>query len=143
MAFDYIDGGAEREVTLAENCRAFDEIHFRPRSAVAAPTCDLATTVLGSAVSLPVILAPVGSSRLFYPRGEEHAARAAGSAGTIYSLSTLAGSRLEDVKAATTGAACYQLYLVGGRDVALATIARAKVHGYAALMVTIDTPIAG
>ena len=80
---------------------------------------------------------------MFYPRGEEVAARAAGKAGALYTLSTLSGCRLEDVKAATSGPAWYQLYLVGGRDVALAGIARAKAAGYTALVVTIDTAVAG
>ncbi|MBX7187444.1 MAG: alpha-hydroxy-acid oxidizing protein [Vicinamibacteria bacterium] len=143
MAFDYIDGGADREITLRDNCAAFDEILFRPRCAVATPRCDLSTTVLGAKIDLPVILAPVGSSRMFYPRGEEAAARAAGRAGTLYTLSTLSGCRLEDVKAATSGPAWYQLYLVGGHEVARAAIARAKAAGYQALVVTIDTPVAG
>lgn len=143
MAFDYIDGGAEREWTLRENCRAFEDVLFRPRSAVATASCELKTTVLGTSIDLPFVLAPVGSSRMFYPRGEEHAARAAGKAGTIYSLSTLSGCRLEDVKAATTGPAWYQLYLVGGRDVAMGAIGRARDAGYQALIVTIDTPVAG
>jgi L-lactate dehydrogenase (cytochrome) len=143
VVFDYIDGGAERERTLAENCRAYDDILFRPRSAVATRHTDLATTVLGTKMDLPFMLAPVGSSRLFWPRGEEEAARAAGAAGTGYTLSTLSGCRLEDVRAATKGPAWYQLYLVGGRDVALATIARARAAGYRALVVTIDTPVAG
>jgi L-lactate dehydrogenase (cytochrome) len=143
MVFDYIDGGAEREWTLKENCRAFEDVMFRPRSAVATSSCDLSTTVLGQPIKLPFILAPVGSSRMFYPRGEEHAARAAGEAGTIYSLSTLSGCRMEDVKQATNGNAWYQLYLVGGRDVALGAIDRAKKSGYKALIVTIDTPVAG
>lgn len=143
VVFDYIDGGAERERTLAANCRAYDEVLFRPRSAVATPSCDLSTTVLGTSLAWPVILAPVGSSRLFYPRGEEVAARVAGEFGTLYTLSTLSGCRLEDVKAATRGPAWYQLYLAGGRDVALATIARAKAAGYSALVVTIDTPVSG
>jgi L-lactate dehydrogenase (cytochrome) len=143
MVFDYIDGGAEREMTLRENTRAFDDVLFRPRSAVATRQCDLGTTVLGTRLELPFMLAPVGSSRMFYPRGEEAAARAAGKAGTGYILSTLSGCRLEDVKAATPGPAWYQLYLVGGRDVALKTIARAKAAGYKALVVTIDTPVAG
>jgi L-lactate dehydrogenase (cytochrome) len=143
VVFDYIDGGAERERTLAENCRAYDDVLFRPRSAVATRECDLRTTILGSTLSLPFMLAPVGSSRLFWPRGEEEAARAAGQAGTGYILSTLSGCRLEDVKAATSGPAWYQLYLVGGRDCALSTIARAKAAGYRALVVTIDTPVAG
>ena len=143
MVFDYIDGGAEREWTLRENCRAFEDVMFRPRSAVATRTCDLSTTVLGTTIDLPFILAPVGSSRMFYPRGEERAAAAAGSAGTIYTLSTLSGCKLEDVKQATSGTAWYQLYLVGGRDVAMGAINRAKAAGYKALVVTIDTPVAG
>jgi L-lactate dehydrogenase (cytochrome) len=141
--FDYIDGGAEREVTLRENCRVFDTVSFRPRSAVATPTCDLRTTVLGTPLPFPFLLAPVGSSRLFYPRGEEVAARAAGSAGTVYILSTLSGCLLEDVRHASSGPVWYQLYLLGGREVALATIARARAAGYSALVLTIDTPVAG
>ena len=82
MVFDYIDGGADREITLRENCRAFDQVLFRPRCAVATPSCDLKTTVLGTTLDLPFLLAPVGSSRMFYPKGEEVAARAAGKAGT-------------------------------------------------------------
>ena len=141
--FDYIDGGADREHTLAHNCHAYDDIIFRPRCAVAVPNYDMRTTVLGTELAMPIILAPVGSSRMFYPRGEEVAARVAGSFGTIYTLSTLSGCLLEDVKKATTGPAWYQLYLVGGHDVARATIERARKSGYSALVVTIDTPVAG
>src|SRR4029453_6286681 len=141
--FDYIDGGADREHTLERNSRAYDAIIFRPRFAVAAPNYDMRTTVLGAEISMPIILAPVGSSRMFYPRGEEVAARVAGSFGTIYTLSTLSGCLLEDVKKATTGPAWYQLYLVGGHDVARGAIARARKAGYSAIVVTIDTPVAG
>ena len=143
VVFDYIDGGAEAETTLRDNCRAFDRIALRPKSAVAIPAVDIRTTVLRTALELPFILAPIGSSRLFYPHAEEHAARAAGAAGTAYTLSTLSGTRLEEVKAATRGPAWYQLYLVGGRDVATAAIDRARTAGYSALVVTIDTPVAG
>jgi len=141
--FDYIDGGADAEVTLRENVRAFQDLAFRPRCAVETPAPDLATTVLGVPISLPVILAPVGSSRMFWPRGEEVAAAVAGKAGTIYCLSTLSGCRLEDVKKSTAGPAWYQLYLCGGRDVASATVQRARDVGYGALILTIDTPVAG
>jgi L-lactate dehydrogenase (cytochrome) len=141
--FDYIDGGADGEVTLRENSRAFQDVTFRPRCAVEAPTPDLRTTVLGTELALPLILAPVGSSRMFWPRGEEVAAAVAGSAGTIYSLSTLSGCRLEDVKKATPGPAWFQLYLCGGRDVASATVRRARDVGYSALILTIDTAVAG
>ncbi len=141
--FDYIDGGAEDEVTLRGNERAFEQITLRPRSGVATPTCDLRTTVLGQQLELPFLLAPIGSSRLFYPRGEVVAAAQAGAAGTAYILSTLSGCRMEDVRAATTSPAWYQLYLCGGHDVARAGIARAKAAGFSVLVVTIDTPVAG
>src|SRR5688572_26741432 len=143
VVFDYIDGGADREITLRENCRAFDTVTFRPRCAVATTACDLRTTVLGIPLSLPLVLAPVGSSRLFYPRGEEVAAKAAGAAGTAYTLSTLSGCLLEDVAKASSGPVLYQLYLLGGRDCALSAIGRARAAGYSGLVVTIDTPVAG
>jgi len=143
VVFDYIDGGAEAELTLRANCRAFEAVTFRPRCALATSTCDLRTTVLGTSLSMPLILAPVGSSRLFYPRGEEVAARAADRAGIIYALSTLSGCALEDVAAASKGPRWYQLYLIGGRDCTLSAIERARAAGFSALVVTIDTPVAG
>ncbi|MGA9812698.1 MAG: alpha-hydroxy-acid oxidizing protein, partial [Terriglobales bacterium] len=78
--FDYLDGGADGEVTLRENCRVFDDVMFRPRYAVPLPDCDLRTRVLGFEVSFPAILAPIGYSRLMHPDGEKGAARAAGKA---------------------------------------------------------------
>ena len=143
VVFDYIDGGADSEITLRENCRAFDAVTFRPRCAVPAATCNVRTKVLGSELALPLILGPVGSSRLFHPGGEVAAAHAAGAAGLGYVLSTLSGSRMEDVRAASKGPVWYQLYLVGGHDVAKAAIARARAAGFSALVVTIDTPVAG
>jgi len=143
VVFDYIDGGAEDEWTLRANRRAFEAVTLRPRCAVATPVCDLRTTALGISLSMPLILAPVGSCRLMYPRGEEAAARAAGAAGITYTLSTLSGCRLEDVAAASEGPVWYQLYLVGGRDCALAAIERARKAGFSALVVTIDTAVAG
>jgi L-lactate dehydrogenase (cytochrome) len=143
VVFDYIDGGAETEWTLRANCRAFEAVTLRPRGAVATPVCEMRTTVLGTPLSMPVILAPVGSCRLMYPRGEEAVARAAGEAGIICTLSTLSGCRLEDVAAASESPVWYQMYLVGGRDCALAALDRARNAGFSALVVTIDTPVAG
>jgi L-lactate dehydrogenase (cytochrome) len=143
MVFDYIDGGADAEVTLRENSRVFEDVTFRPRCAVALDACALQTKVLGHDLALPFLLAPVGSSRMFWPRGEAVAANAAGKAGTAYILSTLSGTRLEEVRAASAGPCWYQVYLVGGRDVALGAIARATAAGFSALVVTIDTPVAG
>jgi len=143
VVFDYIDGAADDEVTLRGNEDAFRQVAFRPRSAVALDACDLRTTVLGTEIAMPLILAPVGSSRLFWPKGEACAAAAAGAAGTIYTLSTLSGTSLEDVAAATPGPRWYQLYLCGGREVASAAVERATAAGYSALVVTVDTPVAG
>src|SRR5436190_3690346 len=143
VVFAYIDGGAEDEVTLRENVAAFSDITFRPRQCVAVPSCDLRTTVLGQTFELPFLLAPVGFCRMFYPKGELHAARAANEAGTAYILSTFSGTRLEDVREATSGPLWFQLYVPGGRDVAEPTMARAKAAGYTVLVVTIDTPVSG
>jgi len=143
VVFDYLDGGAEAETTLRENTRAFSDIQFLPRQAVAFDQCDLRTRVLGHEISLPVMLAPVGYSRLMHPAGEAGAAAAAGSIGTGYILSTISGYALEQVKAATSGPTWYQLYLLGGREAAEGAIERARKCGYSALVITIDTPVAG
>jgi isopentenyl diphosphate isomerase/L-lactate dehydrogenase-like FMN-dependent dehydrogenase len=141
--FDYLDGGAEGEVTLRENCRVFNDVTFRPRHAVAVADCSLCTSVLGFNLSLPILLAPVGYSRLMHPEGEVAAARAAGRAGTGYILSTISGHKLENVRAASKGPVFYQLYLMGGRGAAENVIERARVAGFNALVVTIDTPVSG
>jgi L-lactate dehydrogenase (cytochrome) len=141
--FDYLDGGAEGEVTLHENCRVYEDLTFRPRHAVAFDHCNLSTRILGFDLALPFLLAPVGYSRLMHPVGEVGAARAAGNAGTAYILSTISGHKLEDVKAASNGPVFYQLYLMGGRGAAEASIERARVAGFSALVVTIDTPVSG
>jgi isopentenyl diphosphate isomerase/L-lactate dehydrogenase-like FMN-dependent dehydrogenase len=143
VVFDYLDGGAEGEFTLRENQRAFQGVTFRPRNAVAIPQCDLQTRVLGLDLSFPALLAPVGYSRLMHPGGEVAASRAAGAAGTVYILSTISGYRLEDVKAASSAPVWYQLYLLGGRETAEGALERARVAGFSALVVTIDTARAG
>jgi isopentenyl diphosphate isomerase/L-lactate dehydrogenase-like FMN-dependent dehydrogenase len=141
--FDYIDGGAEGEVTLRENRRAFEDVTFRPRHGIRVPDPDLRTRVLSHDLALPVILAPVGYLRMMHPAGEPAAARAAGEAGTLFILSTAAGHPLEAVRAATAGPVWYQLYLTGGREAAAAAIERARNAGFAALVITIDTYVAG
>src|SRR5713226_7103434 len=143
IVFDYLDGGAEDEVTLQENQRAFNAVTFRPRLAVPTYQCDLRTRVLGSEVSFPALLAPVGYSRLMHAAGEVAASRAAGAAGTIYILSTISGHPLEDVKAASSGPVWFQLYLLGGREAGEDVIERARAACYSALVVTIDTAVAG
>jgi isopentenyl diphosphate isomerase/L-lactate dehydrogenase-like FMN-dependent dehydrogenase len=143
VVFDYLDGGADGEVTLRENCRVFDDVTFRPRQAVAISKCELSTRVLGLNLSFPAILAPVGYSRLMHRGGEVAASAAAGSAGIAYTLSTISGHKLESVREASPGPVWYQLYLVGGRQAAEAAIDRARRAGFSALVVTIDTAVAG
>jgi isopentenyl diphosphate isomerase/L-lactate dehydrogenase-like FMN-dependent dehydrogenase len=143
VVFDYLDGGAESEVTLRENCRVFDDVTFRPRQAAAIPECDLRTRVLSTDLTFPAILAPVGYSRLMHPGGEAAAAAAAGEAGLAYILSTISGYKLENVRVASKGPVWYQLYLLGGREAAEGALDRACRAGFSALVVTIDTPVAG
>src|SRR5579863_3133197 len=137
--FDYIDGGADGEITLRENRRVWGDIFFRPRNAVATPKCDTRVNVLGSDLALPMILAPLGSSRMFHPSGELAAAKAAGDAGIAYTLSTFSGYSFEQLAAASTAPLWYQLYLAGGREVVEATLARAWKNNFKALALTIDT----
>jgi isopentenyl diphosphate isomerase/L-lactate dehydrogenase-like FMN-dependent dehydrogenase len=137
--FDYIDGGADGEVTLRENRRVWEEIFFRPRNAVATPQCDTRVNVLGCDLALPMILAPLGSSRMFHPAGELAASKAAGEAGIGYTLSTFSGYTFAELAAATAAPLWYQLYLAGGREVVEASLARAWKSNFKALALTIDT----
>lgn len=143
IVFNYIDGGADDEWTLLENRRAFDTITFRPHQAVAVPACDLRTRVLGTELSMPLLLAPVGYLRVMHPDGEIAAARAAGRAGVGFILSTVSGHRLEDVKGASAGQVWYQLYLTGGRAAAENAMRRAVDVGYTVLVITIDSTVIG
>jgi L-lactate dehydrogenase (cytochrome) len=141
--FDYLDGAADDEITLRDSERVYREVIFKPRFAVATPSCDLGVTVLGHKLDVPFLLGPIGYSRLMHPRGELAASAAAGRHGTGYILSTLSGHKLEDVKAQSPGPTFFQLYLAGGRKAAEGGIARAKAAGYKGLFVTVDTPVAG
>jgi L-lactate dehydrogenase (cytochrome) len=139
VLFDYLDGGADAEVTLRENVRAFEEVTFRPRQALYIPERDTRTSLLGSDLSMPMLLAPCGFSHMFYPHAEPTAARAAGKAGIGYVLTTMSGHRLEDVAEATTGPRWYQLYLAGGHEAGKGAIERAQKAGFSVLVITIDT----
>lgn len=140
---DYFVGGASDERTMNDNVAAFEQTRFAPNYGVSHDSIDLTTTVAGTPISMPIIAGPVGSLRTLWPKGEALAAKAAGEAGTICTLSTLTGTRLEEVKEASPYDCWFQLYLVGGREVALKGIERAKNAGYSALVLTIDTPVAG
>ena len=143
VVFDYIDGAADDEVTMAANAQALRGLAFRPRMAGEPVDVRLGTAVLGTPVSLPVILAPCGLVRLMHPDGAAGAARAASSRGTIFVLSTVAGAGPEAVAAEAPGTKWFQLYAPGGRRQAGALVDRARDAGYSALVVTVDTPALG
>jgi L-lactate dehydrogenase (cytochrome) len=143
IVFDYLDGGSDAEVTMGENRSAFQEVLFRPKQAISAPECNLKTRILGCDLSMPLLLAPVGYLRVMHPGGELAAARAAGSAGAGFVLSTVSGHKLEDVKAAASGPLWFQLYLTGGREAAEQALDRARTAGYRVLVITIDTTVIG
>ena len=125
--FDFIDGGADDEVTLRENHAAYGDITFRPRHAISIPEPDLTTSVLGAALSMPVALAPCGGSLLVWPDGERTLARAAKAEGTVATMSTASGTTLEEVAAAVAGGPVwFQLYYPGNREAAEAIVDAAR-----------------
>ena len=114
---NYLEGGAGNERTLRANLDGVAAVGFRPRMGVTADVGpDLTTTVLGTPVSMPVLLSPVGFSRMMHPAGDLAGAAAAAGAGTISTLSTMSGHHMEDVIAAANGPVWFQLYFLGGRD---------------------------
>ncbi|MDT3440223.1 MULTISPECIES: alpha-hydroxy acid oxidase [unclassified Pseudofrankia] len=134
----FIEGGTEEELTLRENRRAFQEVTFRPRAATAYTNHDLTTTVLGTQLSMPVIVSPAGYIRLAHRGGELAAARAAASAGTAIGVSTLSSYPIAEIAAAGARATWYQLYFAGGRPGAQIAIDAARKAGCTALILTVD-----
>ena len=141
--FHYIDGGSDDEVTLRRNTTAFDKYDLMPRALVDVSTIDMRTKVLGTTLDWPVFLAPTGMSRLFHHGKELAAARAAAKAGTLYTLSTLATTSLEDVAKETAGPKMFQIYILKDRGLTSEFVERCKAAGYQALCLTVDMPVAG
>lgn len=143
MVFDYIDGGADDEKTLARNSSAFDdyELLYRVLSGVDSP--DLSTTLLGQKIDVPFILSPSAGNRLFHTEGEYGPAKAAEKIGTVYSLATLSSVSIEDIGSATNGPKWFQLYVWKDRGLVKEMLDRAKAAGFTAMFLTVDLPIAG
>jgi L-lactate dehydrogenase (cytochrome) len=138
---DFIEGGGEGEVTLRRNQQAFEDLTFRPRVLSDASTRTLGTTMLGTPVSAPIALAPVGLAALAHPLGERAAAMAAGKAGLVSTLSSSSCWSLEEVAEATPNAPkWFQLYVWRDRGITSEVVARARTAGYRALVVTVDVP---
>ena len=139
--YSELAGGPDRGRTAERNTSAFDEVMFKPRSAIATRDRELSTTVLGHRISMPVILAPVGGLRIVHPLGAPAAVRAAGDARTIAAVSMSAGHSVEEVSAAAGGPLWQQIYLSRGRAHAETIIEQAVRHEYAALVVTVDSAV--
>ena len=141
--FDYMDGAAEDEVTRYYNQADFGRYELLPRFLVDVKNVDMSTSVLGANIGVPFILAPTGMSRLFHHTGEKAVARAAHKARTMYSLSSVATTSIEDVASVSKGPKMLQLYVWRDREILKDFIWRAKASGYTALCLTVDLPMAG
>ena len=141
--FNYIDGGADDEITLRRNTAAFDDYELMPSQLSDVSAIDTRTTLFGQSIDWPVMISPTGGSRLFHGAGEPAVARAAERFGTIYSLSTLGTTTIEDAAEAAGCPAMYQIYIFKDRGLTAEHIERCKEAGYAAICLTADTPVAG
>ena len=143
MVFEFVDGGAEGEVTLRANRDAFDRVRFDPRFMVDVSSRDTSTTVLGQRIALPFMCAPAGLPRLVHVNGELDVVRACGAAGTIFTVSTASSYTIEEIADAASGPLWFQLYMWKNEAVVSDLVDRAKRAGYHALVVTVDVPAVG
>lgn len=141
--WDYVCGGAQAEVTLRRNRRSWGRYLFRPRVLRDVRVRSTSTTFLGRPISVPVMLAPIGNLGLLHREGTAAVARAAGHRGTVAWISTVSERSLEEVAEAATGPLVFQLYVRGDRSWLHRMVRRVEAAGYAALCVTVDTPVYG
>jgi L-lactate dehydrogenase (cytochrome) len=142
--FDYTDGAAGAEISLRRSREAFERIEFCPRVLRDVSTVDPSTTLLGAPSALPLAFAPTGFTRLMHVDGESAVGRVAERVGIPYALSTMGTTSVEALAAAApTARKWFQLYLWRDRDASAALVERARVAGYEALVLTVDTPVAG
>ena len=143
-AFDYTEGAAEAEISLARARQAFEDIEFHPAILRDVSTVSTGWDVLGAPVALPFGIAPTGFTRMMQTEGEIAGAHAAAKAGIPFSLSTMGTTAIEDVKAANpNGRNWFQLYMWKDRDRSMALVERAAAAGFDTLLVTVDVPVAG
>jgi 4-hydroxymandelate oxidase len=141
--WDFIEGGAGAERTVAGNRHAFDRYRLRPRTLVDVSRCDTVGTLFGVPSSAPLGVAPTAYHRLVHPDGELATARGAGAARALFVVSMFASQPLEDIAAAATGPLWLQLYWLHRRDVLTDLVKRAEAAGYRALVLTVDAPRVG
>jgi L-lactate dehydrogenase (cytochrome) len=141
--FDYVDGGADEELSMAANIRAFRRWRFQPRALVDVSGVDTSTRILDRAMPLPLALAPTGYTRMMHPDGEIGAARAAQRHGLPYTLSTMATTTIEDVAASAQPDLWFQLYILRDSGLSKELVDRAAAAGYRVLVVTVDCFVTG
>ncbi len=141
--FDYIDGGAEDERTLSGNSSSFSRLEWRPRVLRDVSRLDTTTTILGESLSMPLILAPTGYTRIADSQGELAVARAAERAGVPYSLSTMGTRSIEEVATVNGGNKWFQVYTWRDRGLVKELVQRSAAAGYTALWLTVDTAVLG
>ncbi len=142
-SYDYYASGAQDEVTLRENRAAYDRLTVACRVLVDVSRREMATTVLGQPVAMPIVVAPTAFHGLATPEGELATVRAAGAAGTVLILSTLSNTRVEEVVAAASGPVWFQLYVYRDRKATEGLVRRAEAAGCRALVLTVDAPLLG
>lgn len=141
--FNYLDGGADDELSLRRNTAAFDDYELMPSQLHDVSQVDLRSTLFGEDVAWPVMISPTGASKLFHASGEPAVARAASKFGMFYSLSTLGTTTIENAATASDGPKMYQLYVFKDRGLTEEWITRCKEAGYKALALTVDVAISG
>jgi L-lactate dehydrogenase (cytochrome) len=141
--FEHLDGGAEDERTLRANSAAFEAVTYRPKVLRGIEKADPSSTLLGSPVGYPLVLAPTGFTRIFHPEGELAVARAAARAKVPYTLSTMSTWSIEEVREASDGELWFQVYAWRDKGLVKEMVQRAAEAGYRALVLTVDTPVLG
>ena len=143
QTWDYYAGGANDELSLAANRRAFDEVALLPRVLVDVSRRDASCTLLGRTVPAPIVVAPMAFQLLAHPEGELGIARACSAVGLPMTVSTFATTSIEEVRAGSTAPLWFQLYVHQDRAITQDLVARAAAAGYEALVVTVDVPEIG
>lgn len=143
MAYDYYRSGAGAENTLNANRRALDEYEIWYRVLVDVESTDITTSILNTRLTVPVVVAPTAYHRMAHQEGELAAARAAARAGTIFILSTLATTSIEDVAASSDGPKWFQLYVHTDRGLTKSLVERAEASAFKAIVLTVDAPLLG
>ena len=141
--FNYIDGGADDEITLKRNTEAFDDCDLVPNILNNVGEPDLSTTIFGKKIDMPIFLSPTAMQRLYHHEGDKASARAAEKFGTFYSMSSMANTTMEEISNVSSGPKLFQLYVHKDKSITDDLIERSKRSGFDAMCLTVDTLVAG